>query len=81
MKFPKAHLQGKRKRRPGIVGDPTNDYLKHNKTTNRQRIDPLVAISTVLENILNEIRETPGVDVQPFLFPVNHKVSPGYPEV
>lgn len=60
------------KRRRGI-NDQHCDYLKkHNKPANRMRTDPVVVLSTILENILNEMRDMP--DVQPFLFPVNQKV-------
>lgn len=49
------------------------DYLKRkNKSVNRRRIDPVITLSTIFEEILNEMRDMP--DVQPFLFPVNAKV-------
>ncbi|XP_065160409.1 transcription initiation factor TFIID subunit 1 isoform X2 [Atheta coriaria] len=66
---------GKKRKRP-----PTDihcDYLKkHSKPANRRRTDPVVVLSTILENILNELRDMP--DVQPFLFPVNPKLVPDY---
>ncbi|XP_053660820.1 transcription initiation factor TFIID subunit 1 [Anopheles marshallii] len=69
LKLPKEAL-GKKRRRVG--GDSHCDYLqRHNKTTNRQRTDPVVVFSSVLEQILNELRDMP--DVQPFMFPVNAK--------
>uniref|UniRef100_A0A182J0C7 Transcription initiation factor TFIID subunit 1 n=1 Tax=Anopheles atroparvus TaxID=41427 RepID=A0A182J0C7_ANOAO len=69
LKVPKEAV-GKKRRRPG--GDSHCDYLqRHNKTTNRQRTDPVVVFSSVLEQILNELRDMP--DVQPFMFPVNAK--------
>jgi transcription initiation factor TFIID subunit 1 len=50
------------------------DYLKkQQKPANRRRIDPVITLSTLLESILNEMRDLP--DVQPFLFPVNGKVQ------
>lgn len=53
------------------------DYLiKKNKTANRQRIDPTVAISGIFEMILNEIRELK--DAQHFHYPVNSKTVPNY---
>ncbi|CAL8079003.1 unnamed protein product [Orchesella dallaii] len=53
------------------------DYLiKKNKTANRQRIDPTVAISGIFENIVNEIREIP--EAVYFNHPVNPKTVPNY---
>ncbi|XP_035795589.1 transcription initiation factor TFIID subunit 1-like isoform X3 [Anopheles albimanus] len=69
LKVPKEAV-GKKRRRVG--GDSHCDYLqRHNKTTNRQRTDPVVVFSSILEQILNELRDMP--DVQPFMFPVNAK--------
>lgn len=63
---------GNRKRKRG-GNDLHCDYLKKpNKSANRRRTDPVVVLSTILESILNEMRDMP--DVQPFLFPVNVKV-------
>lgn len=60
-----------KKRKPS--SDLHCDYLKrHQKPANRRRTDPVVVLSTILESILNEMRDLP--DVQPFLFPVNAKV-------
>lgn len=70
IKIPKEAVKGKR-RRAGV--DNHCDYLRHNKTAKRSRTDPVVVMSSILEQILNELRELP--DVQPFLFPVNIKVS------
>ena len=73
MRTPRDGLSGRRRRRGG---DLHCDYLHHRqKTTNRRRIDPLITFSTILEGILNEMRDMP--DVQPFLFPVNAKVGTG----
>lgn len=72
LKVPKEAMSSRRKRRG--MSDLHCDYLKrHNRTANRRRTDPVVVLSTILENILNEMRDLP--DVQPFLFPVNPKVS------
>lgn len=74
LKVPKDAV-GRKRRRVGT--DIHCDYLKkHNKPVNRQRTDPVVVLSTVLEQILNEMRDMP--DVQPFLFPVNAKLVPDY---
>lgn len=70
IKIPREAVKGKR-RRAGT--DNHCDYLRHNKTAKRSRTDPVVVMSSILEQILNELRELP--DVQPFLFPVNIKVS------
>lgn len=70
LKVPKE-IFGKKKRR--MVGELHCDYLqRHNKTANRRRTDPVVVFSSVLEQILNELRCLP--DVSPFMFPVNAKV-------
>lgn len=69
LKVPKEAVKGKR-RRAGL--DVHCDYLRHNKTAKRSRTDPVVVMSSILEQILNELRDMP--DVQPFLFPVNIKV-------
>lgn len=69
LKVPKDAVKGKR-RRAGT--DIHCDYLRHNKTAKRSRTDPVVVMSSMLEQILNEMRDMP--DVQPFMFPVNIKV-------
>ena len=72
LRTPRDGSSGRRRRRGGQ--ELHCDYLHHRqKTTNRRRIDPLITFSTILEGILNEMRDMP--DVQPFLFPVNAKVS------
>ncbi|GAB0087540.1 Transcription initiation factor TFIID subunit [Sergentomyia squamirostris] len=74
LKVPKDAV-GRRKRRAGI--DMHCDYLqRHNKTANRRRTDPVVVLSSILEQILNDMRDLP--DVQPFMFPVNAKLVPDY---
>lgn len=71
LKVPKDAVGKGKRRRAGT--DSHCDYLRHNKTAKRSRTDPVVVMSSILEQILNELRELP--DVQPFLFPVNIKVS------
>ncbi|XP_055699483.1 transcription initiation factor TFIID subunit 1 isoform X1 [Phlebotomus papatasi] len=74
LKVPKDAV-GRRKRRAGL--DLHCDYLqRHNKTANRRRTDPVVVLSSILEQILNDMRDLP--DVQPFMFPVNAKLVPDY---
>lgn len=69
-------MSGRKRRRAGTVTHC--DYLSRHttKTANRRRTDPVVTLSTMLEEILNEMRELP--DVQPFLFPVSSKTVPDY---
>lgn len=71
IKVPKEAVNKGKRRRAGA--DSHCDYLRHNKTAKRSRTDPVVVMSSILEQILNELRELP--DVQPFIFPVNIKVS------
>lgn len=74
LKVPKDAVNKKRRR---VGTDVHCDYLKkHNKPANRRRTDPVVVMSSILEQILNELRDMP--DVQPFLFPVNAKLVPDY---
>ncbi|CAH0547721.1 unnamed protein product [Brassicogethes aeneus] len=78
LKMPKDAM-GSKKRRRG-VSELHCDYLKkNNRTVNRRRTDPVVVLSTILENILNEMRDMP--DVQPFLFPVNPKLVLDYHKI
>lgn len=71
LKVPKEAVNSKKRRKPPT--DDHCDYLKrHQRPVNRRRTDPVVVMSTMLESILNEMRDLP--DVQPFLFPVNAKV-------
>lgn len=70
LKVPKDAVNKGKRRRTGA--DLHCDYLRHNKTAKRSRTDPVVVMSSMLEQILNELRDLP--DVQPFLFPVNIKV-------
>ncbi|XP_015517469.2 transcription initiation factor TFIID subunit 1 [Neodiprion pinetum] len=75
LKVPKEAVSARKRRR--ATGDDHCDYLKRQqRPANRRRTDPVVVMSTMLESILNEMRDLP--DVQPFLFPVNAKVVPDY---
>lgn len=75
LKVPKDAVSSRKRRRAGTVTHC--DYLsRHGKTANRRRTDPVVTLSTMLEEILNEMRVLP--DVQPFLFPVSSKSVPDY---
>jgi transcription initiation factor TFIID subunit 1 len=76
LKIPKEALAMKRRRRAGTVDHC--DYLQKPdyKSANRRRTDPLVTLSVILEQILNEMRDLP--DTQLFLLPVNSKVVPDY---
>jgi transcription initiation factor TFIID subunit 1 len=76
LKVPKDAVKGKR-RRMGL--DAHCDYLRYHKSTNRARTDPIVVLSSILEEILNEMRDMP--DVQPFMFPVNPKKVPDYQKI
>ncbi|XP_022830703.1 transcription initiation factor TFIID subunit 1 isoform X5 [Spodoptera litura] len=64
---------GRRARR-GAGGDAC-DYLVR-RPAERRRTDPLVTLSSLLEDVLNHMRHLP--DVQPFLFPVNPKLVADY---
>nr|XP_018902266.1 PREDICTED: transcription initiation factor TFIID subunit 1-like [Bemisia tabaci] len=75
LKVPKDAM-GLKKKRKG-ADELHCDYLKkQERPANRRRTDPVVVLSSILESILNEMRDLP--DVQPFLFPVNGKVVPDY---
>lgn len=75
LKFPKQAVKTEKKRRLGSVIHC--DYLKKPKqTSNRRRTDPVVTMSSIFENILNEMRDLPNT--QPFLFPVSAKEVPDY---
>ncbi|KAG7211276.1 hypothetical protein KM043_010582 [Ampulex compressa] len=78
LKVPKEAVNSKKRRR--AAGDDHCDYLKRQqRPANRRRTDPVVVMSTMLESILNEMRDLP--DVQPFLFPVNAKAVPDYHKI
>ncbi|XP_012257174.2 transcription initiation factor TFIID subunit 1 [Athalia rosae] len=75
LKVPKEAVGARKRRR--ATGDDHCDYLKRQqRPANRRRTDPVVVMSTMLESILNEMRDLP--DVQPFLFPVNAKAVTDY---
>ena len=77
LKVPKDAFGKGKRRRMGM--DEHCDYLAYHKTTNRARTDPIVVLCSILEEILNELRDLP--DVQPFMFPVNAKKVPDYPRI
>ncbi|XP_050560992.1 transcription initiation factor TFIID subunit 1 isoform X2 [Spodoptera frugiperda] len=68
-----ARGSGRRARR-GAGGEGC-DYLVR-RPAERRRTDPLVTLSSLLEDVLNHMRHLP--DVQPFLFPVNPKMVADY---
>ncbi|KAG7302944.1 hypothetical protein JYU34_012938 [Plutella xylostella] len=61
-------------RRRGTASESC-DYLVK-RPAERRRTDPLVTLSSLLEDVLNHMRHLP--DVQPFLFPVNPKLVADY---
>lgn len=76
LKVPKGtvHGTGGRGKKRKAAASPHCDYLaKKRQNTNRRRIDPLVVISGIFEQILNELRELP--DSAHFHAPVNLKVQ------
>ncbi|KAK6322296.1 hypothetical protein J4Q44_G00070880 [Coregonus suidteri] len=75
LKFPKQQLPPKKKRR---VGNNVHcDYLNRpNKSIHRRRTDPMVTLSSVLESIINDMRDHPNT--YPFHTPVNAKVVKDY---
>ncbi|CAD5115481.1 DgyrCDS4450 [Dimorphilus gyrociliatus] len=79
MKFNNASGLDRKRKRAGT--DVHCDYLdKRSKVvSNRRRADPVVSMTTIFENILNEMRDLP--DTQPFLFAVNGKTVPDYYQI
>ncbi|KAL0994301.1 hypothetical protein UPYG_G00120420 [Umbra pygmaea] len=75
LKFPKQQLPPKKKRR---VGNTSHcDYLNRpHKSIHRRRTDPMVTLSSVLESIINDMRDHPNT--YPFHTPVNAKVVKDY---
>ncbi|XP_073945377.1 TATA-box binding protein associated factor 1 isoform X2 [Choristoneura fumiferana] len=65
---------GGRNKRRGTISESC-DYLVK-RPAERRRTDPLVTLSSLLEDVLNHMRHLP--DVQPFLFPVNQKLVADY---
>uniref|UniRef100_A0A8C5BTQ7 Transcription initiation factor TFIID subunit n=1 Tax=Gadus morhua TaxID=8049 RepID=A0A8C5BTQ7_GADMO len=75
LKFPKQQLPPKKKRR---VGSAVHcDYLNRpHKSIHRRRTDPMVTLSSVLESVINDMRDHPNT--YPFHTPVNAKVVKDY---
>ncbi|XP_060688732.1 transcription initiation factor TFIID subunit 1 isoform X2 [Hemiscyllium ocellatum] len=75
LKFPKQQLPPKRRRRVGTTVHC--DYLnKPHKSIHRRRTDPMVTLSSILEGIINDMRDL--VNTYPFHTPVNGKVVKDY---
>ncbi|XP_071951236.1 transcription initiation factor TFIID subunit 1-like isoform X2 [Antedon mediterranea] len=75
LRFPKESLPKKKKR--NYDGGTDFDYLKKPRQNMvRRRIDPVVALSSMLEEILNSMREVNYSE--PFHHPVNAKKIPDY---
>ncbi|XP_052795206.1 transcription initiation factor TFIID subunit 1-like [Mya arenaria] len=75
LKFPKQAMEGKKRKKAGTTIHC--DYLKKpRQSSHRRRADPVVTMSTIFEQLLNEMRDMPNT--QPFLFPVNAKSVPDY---
>ncbi|XP_071504650.1 transcription initiation factor TFIID subunit 1-like [Diadema antillarum] len=75
LKFPKENIKTTKKRR--VNPEPHCDYLKRPKQSkNRRRTDPQVILSTLLEDVLNAIRDIPYT--QPFHNPVVRRQVPDY---
>ncbi|XP_059404035.1 transcription initiation factor TFIID subunit 1-like isoform X4 [Carassius carassius] len=77
LKFPKQQLPPKKKRRVGTTVHC--DYLnvrRPHKSIHRRRTDPMVTLSSVLESIINDMRDLPNT--YPFHTPVNSKLVKDY---
>uniref|UniRef100_A0A2K6M8F0 Transcription initiation factor TFIID subunit 1 n=1 Tax=Rhinopithecus bieti TaxID=61621 RepID=A0A2K6M8F0_RHIBE len=75
LKFPKQQLPPKKKRRVGTTVHC--DYLNRpHKSIHRRRTDPMVTLSSILESIINDMRDLPNT--YPFHTPVNAKVVKDY---
>ncbi|KAI7812775.1 transcription initiation factor TFIID subunit 1 isoform X1 [Triplophysa rosa] len=75
LKFPKQQLPPKKKRRVGTTVHC--DYLNRpHKSIHRRRTDPMVTLSSVLESIINDMRDL--LNTYPFHTPVNGKVVKDY---
>ncbi|KAF4794384.1 Transcription initiation factor TFIID subunit 1 [Turdus rufiventris] len=62
LKFPKQQLPPKKKRRVGTTVHC--DYLNRpHKSIHRRRTDPMVTLSSILEGIINDIRDLPNVSL------------------
>uniref|UniRef100_A0A4W3II82 Transcription initiation factor TFIID subunit n=1 Tax=Callorhinchus milii TaxID=7868 RepID=A0A4W3II82_CALMI len=75
LKFPKQQLPPKRRRRVGTTVHC--DYLNRpHKSIHRRRTDPMVTLSSILEGIINDMRDL--ANTYPFHTPVNPKVVKDY---
>ncbi|XP_064220618.1 glycogenin-2 isoform X5 [Aotus nancymaae] len=75
LKFPKQQLPPKKKRRVGTTVHC--DYLNRpRKSIHRRHTDPVVTLSSILESIINDVRDLPNT--YPFHTPVNAKVVKDY---
>ncbi|KAJ8405756.1 hypothetical protein AAFF_G00311930 [Aldrovandia affinis] len=75
LKFPKQQLPPKKKRRVGTTVHC--DYLNRpHKSIHRRRTDPMVTLSSVLESVINDMRD--HSNTYPFHTPVNAKVVKDY---
>ncbi|XP_043913192.1 transcription initiation factor TFIID subunit 1 [Protopterus annectens] len=75
LKFPKQQLPPKKKRRVGTTIHC--DYLNRpHKSIHRRRTDPMVTLSSILESIINDMRDLSNT--YPFHTPVNAKVVKDY---
>lgn len=74
LKIPKDVLKKKKR----LANTDSCDYLQKPdyKSANRRRTDPLVILSAMFEEVLNEMRQLP--DSEPFHLPVNAKNVPDY---
>ncbi|KAJ2946083.1 hypothetical protein O0L34_g5002 [Tuta absoluta] len=71
---PSEYRAAGRNKRRGTNSESCDYLIK--RPAERRRTDPLVTLSSLLEDVLNYIRHLP--DVQPFLFPVNPKMVLDY---
>lgn len=70
----------KKKRRPPSTTQTNADYLvRHHKSKNRRRTNPVVALNVLLEQVVTKLKEIP--DSWPFHAPVSSKVVPDYYQV
>lgn len=75
--IPVAEPPPKKKRRPPSTTQTSADYLvRHHKSKNRRRTNPVVALNVVLEHVTAKLKEVQ--DSWPFHAPVSAKVVPDY---
>ncbi|XP_060584432.1 transcription initiation factor TFIID subunit 1-like isoform X2 [Ruditapes philippinarum] len=75
LKFPKQAMESKKRKKAGTTIHC--DYLKKpRQSANRRRADPVVTMSSIFEQVLNEMRDMPNT--HPFLYPVSAKNVPDY---